>query len=90
MCLDISVELLAQVLNGQMIIAVQKDGPQKSLRSPCPIFKRFFQKVRDWHNQAPLIPQLDHHISQRDLLDLPELALNYGNFPKRSLEASAG
>src|SRR4029077_5747592 len=79
MRLDLSIKLLPQLIDRQMIVEVQIYRPQNVLRSTRPVFKRLFQKIIDRHDQAPLIPLLNHNIRQGYFLDLPELSFDHDN-----------
>src|ERR1700751_2892883 len=83
MRLDVSIKLLPQLIDRQMIVEVQIYRPQNPLRSPRPVFKRLFQKMSYRHNHAPLVPELDDNIGKRYFLDLPELTFDHDDVIKK-------
>jgi hypothetical protein len=69
-------ELVADDIDRGSVIDVEKYGADQLAAGSGPVLKWFLDEVAERNDQPPQIPQLDHDVAERDLLDIAGLVLD--------------
>src|SRR5262249_33767096 len=69
-------KLLADNFNRGGVIDIKENAANQLAAGPGPVLERLFDEIAERHDHTPQIPQLDHHIAERDLFDGAGLVLD--------------